>query len=417
MVPSEVAPVSQKPSPPKPRQAHRRLPVVSIENIFAANEAGSHELDEVLDQAFGVHGLGILCVTSGERFSWVRRAREALLPLAPALEALPEESRELITERGTVNVNNYSRGIDGHRSGFYFHPSVDAPAECESVRHALENDECDPAFYAPNLWPDELPELREQARECAPLIVEVGQQVAKLVDNRLTLAMEGYRCGTLEELVRPSEDCNHKCRLLCYHDFKTEERRAADRGMWAPPHKDTGLFTALVPSVFLAADDEAHGASPEPEGNALSQDQAAVGLPAAARQRVLHECPDPEVGLYVRDGHGAIVQIKPPQGVRADECLFLQAGEALGIVSGGFYHATEHCVRGPPRANVGYVRATLAVFMQPHAHEYLHLPRGLSFQDVAKTCVGDGMYRMFLQSRPVDSSSICFSDFCQRNGF
>merc|ERR1712217_589958 len=107
----------------------------------------------------------------------------------------------------------------------------------------------------------------------------------------------------------------------------------------------------LVPGIFLG-----------PEGERLST------------------CPDPEVGLYVKDRKGAIAQIVPPPG--SGECLFFQIGESLQIVSGGLYHATEHCVRGPPQANAGYFRASLAVFLQPHAHEELSLPRGVSLQDV-----------------------------------
>ena len=48
----------------------------------------------------------------------VRRLRDELLPLAMALERLPEADKEAIAERGTRNVNNYSKGVDGNRSGF-----------------------------------------------------------------------------------------------------------------------------------------------------------------------------------------------------------------------------------------------------------------------------------------------------------
>ena len=146
----------------------------------------------------------------------------------------------------------------------------------------------------------------------------------------------------------------------------TAEQRASSKGMWAPPHKDppecyvrfsrflamsrrgcsqrsredTGLLTVLVPGVFL-----------DQSGERLQQS------------------PDPEVGLYVRDRtgfspgvctplnkvgarhawtvaetlcgrKGRIMQICMPAGV--GEGLFFQVGEALQVVSGGHYHATEH---------------------------------------------------------------------------
>lgn len=68
--------------------------------------------------------------------------------------------------------------------------------------------------------------------------------------------------------------------------------------MWAPPHKDTGLFTVLLPAAYF----DAQGAR-------------------------LPSCPDAEVGLYVRDRRGAIARIAGPPG--AGECLFFQLGEAM----------------------------------------------------------------------------------------
>ena len=55
-----------------------------------------------------------------------------------------------------------------------------------------------------------------------------------------------------------------------HKDFESSEQLSKAKGMWAPPHKDTGLLTLLVPGVFL-----------DPEGHRVSG--------------------DPEVGLYVRD--------------------------------------------------------------------------------------------------------------------
>lgn len=178
--------------------------------------------------------------------------------------------------------------------------------------------------------------------------------------------------------------------------------------MWAPPHKDTGLLTLLVPGIFL-----------DFEGRRVSG--------------------DPEVGLYVRDRKGKVSQIKPPK----PECLYVQVGEAMQIVSGGLYHATEplgeldvsvqvarHCVRGPSspargvksgrhglkRHVAGYERATLALFLQPHGHEELPLPHGVSMQQVAQQAY-DGLFRMFLLYQPKEASGINFEHFCQREGF
>lgn len=356
---------------------------ISAEELVIANERGSHDLDDLLDRAFGVDGLGIICVTGSQEFqSRVQQIREELLPLALDLDRLPESAKEAISERGTVNINNYSKGIDGHRSGFYFHPTTDTPGD-----NLPPNVEQDPNFYTPNLWPDDLlPELKVRGREAASFLVDIGQQFACAVDRRCCATFEGYKANTLETLFQKPKFCNHKCRLICYHDYETDEQRMQQKGMWAPPHKDTGLLTALVPGVFLSSE---------------------TGARLAA-------CPDPEVGLYIKNRKGAIAQISVPAGT--GECIFFQIGEALQIVSGGLYQATEHCVRGPPKAQAGYIRASLAVFFQPHAHEDLPLPDGVSAQDVsAKTT--DGLFRMFLLYQPKDTTGINFAKFCSREGF
>lgn len=258
--------------------------------------------------------------------------------------------------------------------------------------------EPEPTFYTPNLWPDaELPQLRLGCRGAAPFLVDVGRQLALALDRRCAAAFEGYRSDTLASLVKSADACNHKCRLICYHEYETEDQRRTQKGMWAPPHKDTGLFTALVPGVFLSSVPKL---SPEPDDSTACQ--------------LLEECPDPEVGLYVRDRSGRIVKVTAPPG--SGECLFIQVGEALQIVSGGLYHATEHCVRGPPRAKAGYVRASLAVFFQPHGHEDLPLPQGVSCRDVAARGQ-DGLFRMYLHYMPEDTRGVNFLAFCNRQGF
>eukprot|EP00747_Dinoflagellata_sp_TGD_P081863 gnl/TRDRNA2_/TRDRNA2_161473_c0_seq2.p1 gnl/TRDRNA2_/TRDRNA2_161473_c0~~gnl/TRDRNA2_/TRDRNA2_161473_c0_seq2.p1 ORF type:complete len:369 (+),score=62.56 gnl/TRDRNA2_/TRDRNA2_161473_c0_seq2:37-1143(+) len=353
---------------PQARQGSCEAVPVSFDALQAANEAGSHDLDATLDRAFDADGLGIICVTGGEDFqATIRRIREDLLPLALQLERLPAQVKESITERGTLNVNNFSSGIDGARSGLYFHPATDTPGDTLPLGINPE-----PTFYTPNLWPDEaLPDLKVQARASAPFLVGVGRELAFAIDRRCCAAFDGYKPGALARLVREPVDCNHKCRLICYHEYAGEDQRAKAKGLWAPPHKDTCLLTALVPGIFLA-----------PDGKRLEK------------------CPDPEVSA--------------PPG--SGECLFFQVGEALQIVSGGLYHATEHCVRGPPRALGGYFRASLAVFLQPHAHEDLEAPEGVSFRDIAGR-TNDGLFRMFLLYRPQETQKINFLEFCHREGF
>ena len=44
------------------------------------------------------------------------------------------------------------------------------------------------------------------SRSVCPLLLALAQAVA------------GYQPGTLTRLIGPAQNCNHKCRLICYHD-------------------------------------------------------------------------------------------------------------------------------------------------------------------------------------------------------
>eukprot|EP00971_Amphidinium_carterae_P046413 913706-Amphidinium_carterae.1 len=363
----------------------RQVVSISWEDLCRANSESSSALEGELEAAFGSKGLGILAIVSTEESfqEKVRSIQTSLLPLAAKLHALPPAAKASISEKGTLNVNNYSEGVDGHRSGFYFHPTNDHPGDLLPAGVDPE-----PTFYTPNLWPETaLPELKVEAREAAPFLVALGNALAESISRHISSKFHGKGSNSLLDLLGTLEDCNHKCRLLCYHEFTSEAQMQRDRGFWAAPHKDTSLLTALVPSVFLSIDEH----------------------------KILGECPDPEVGLYVRDRMGSTAKVALPSST--ESCILFQAGEALQIVSGGLYQATEHCVRGPPRPLAGYVRTTLAIFMQPHAHVDLSLPPGVTWEDVAHACGRDGLFKMFLLYQPKEKRSINFLSFCHREGF
>jgi hypothetical protein len=50
---------------------------------------------------------------------------------------------------------------------------------------------------------------------------------------------------------------------------------------------------------------------------------------------------DPNAGLYIQDRNGCIKHINIP-----NDCMAIQIGECMQIVTGGHVVATPHCVRG-----------------------------------------------------------------------
>jgi len=334
-----------------PVDAVAEIPCFTLEEIRASNAGGDQSLCERIDAAFGPDGPGVLCITGEEVKERVRTIRAHLLPRVVELTELPVAVRSRLHDPDTPLTNGLSRGsevTDRAKSSFYFHPVTDTPA-----RHLPPGVERLTVFHNPNLFPseEELPGFKGAVRDAAQYVVKVGHELALVIDRRLEL-VPGYARGRLSEVVRTGPDSNHKCRLIRYHAYETPEEVAATRGMWAAPHLDTGSLTGLVPGIFV-----------NPQGQPT-------------------DSPDTGTGLFIVDRRGTPHKAQVPAGV--GEALFFQIGESLQIISGGELQATPHYVKGPRTPDPsGVSRCALAVFMQPHPHEELPIPSGLTYPAVA----------------------------------
>jgi len=292
----------------------------------------------------------VLCVTSRELQDQVKWVRREFLPQAVALTELPQSAQDALVDAETPLTNGLSKGVevtDRAKSSFYFHPVTDRPGAHVEPKARV------PLFHNENLFPTEeqLPGFKASARRAAQLVVSVGHELAQLIDRRLDL-VPGYASGSLTAVVRKGPDSNHKCRLIRYHPYETEEEVIQTKGMWAAPHLDTGSLTGLVPGIFVDA----------------------RGQPAAS--------PDASTGLYVLDRQGKPLKAELPSGVA--DGLFFQIGESLQIISGSELQATPHYVQGPSCPQPGGVsRCSMAVFMQPQPHELLPIPSKMSYEEVA----------------------------------
>jgi isopenicillin N synthase-like dioxygenase len=103
------------------------------------------------------------------------------------------------------------------------------------------------------------------------------------------------------------------------------------------------------------------------------------------------DSPDPSSGLFVQprnsssssssnnNGGGGPVKASIPH-----DCCAFQIGESSQILSGGLLRATPHAVRaGSTALLLPYVtRESFALFLQPNDDYVLHLPTGISVQDL-----------------------------------
>jgi len=207
---------------------------------------------------------------------------------------------------------------------------------------------------SPNVWPSEniLPGFEQVFEQLCHVIVDTAALVARSCDRYGIAKLEGYRPGTLEDIVRTS--VSTKARLLHYFP-PTNEQAAQATGNdddWCAIHHDIGALTGLTSQMFV--DETAH--PPHATPNSSGQ------LPSLPE---MDNHADPDAGLWIQDRTGCKTQVHIPR-----DCLAFQTGEALRLITRDKFKAVPHFVRGPAPSKAGKIaRNTLAVFTQPNLWE------------------------------------------------
>lgn len=235
-------------------------------------------------------------------------------------------------------------------------------------------------MVTPNVWPSEdvLPGFEARFEELCRLIVDVAGLVARSCDRYGVAKLDGYRPGTLEEIVRTS--VSTKARLLHYFPppASTTSPAAAEAvpekpdDDWCATHTDLGALTGLTSQMFI--DESAH--PPRFSNNSPSP------LPE------LDAHPDPKAGLWIRDRAGRTTQVHIPR-----DSLAFQTGMALQLITRGKLQAVPHFVRGGKAEGGGehVARNTIAVFTQPNLWVKVDEERGMDFAQLAEEVITKGV--------------------------
>lgn len=231
-------------------------------------------------------------------------------------------------------------------------------------------------MVTPNVWPSEdvLPGFETKFEALCQLIVDVAALVARSCDRYGVAKLEGYKAGTLEEIVRTS--VSTKARLLHYFPppASASSTAAAEPEKpdddWCATHTDLGALTGLTSQMFVdeTAHPPRHGASsPLPE---------------------LGAHPDPKAGLWIRDRAGRTTQVDIPR-----DSLAFQTGMALQLITRGKLQAVPHFVRGGKASGGGehVARNTLAVFTQPNLWVPVDEESGKDFAKLAEEVITKGI--------------------------
>jgi isopenicillin N synthase-like dioxygenase len=303
------------------------LVVVSLEEL--ADPAFNFE--QTIHTAFGPEGLGIIAIRGIP--DWENLVNSAV-PLAHKVQALPSETLSSLEDPGSLYSAGWSFGKekfgdkpDTKKASFYFNPLCDDPNPPTREQY--------PHFMPANLWPrQELPDLEGHLKRLGAVMNGVTILLAQRID-----ALK-YGATIADDM---QSSLMSMARMLYYFPISEAEAIdcAAKADGWIGWHNDSGFLTALTPDFYFQHATGQVVANPEPD---------TAGLWIAARDGTLH-------------------RISVPR-----DCMAIQCGESVQIVTGGKLVATPHCVR-PPVKTPGISRSSMPVFVGVGALFPLTCPR------------------------------------------
>jgi isopenicillin N synthase-like dioxygenase len=309
-----------------------------------------NSLSSQLEQAYGSSGsLGVLAIRNVPGFV---SAKNAFLPMAHTLAHLPKEYlEEHLTDASTLYNAGWSHGKeklgdkpDWAKGSFYFNPLTDQPgSEQDRAKY--------PVSYPCNLWPDRIPGFEENAKRLGTLMKDVVVHLAKHLDAFALEKNPEYPANSLFNAMESTEKA--KGRLLYYFPLPQDESPSEDS--WIGWHNDSGFLTALAGDMYV-------------------NDETGEEIPP----------PDPDAGLYVVDRQDNVVHVSIPE-----DCMAVQMGECVQILTGGTVVATPHCVRGAKSSgNLPVARISLPCFIDTPPNVPLCMPRGCTREQVLSAGVG-----------------------------
>lgn len=309
------------------------------------------DLSEEILRAYGSGSVGALGVRGIP--DW-RDMCVRTLPLAHNLISLPQEKLQALEDEASLYNAGWSFGKekmgdtpDFAKGSFYYNPLTDDPSP--ELREAY------PSSVPPNKWPSEedIPNFKSNCCELGTVMRDVAVLLAKHVDKVLVQLVPGYEKGVFYNAMVGSTKA--KARMLYYFPLKpsgeVEEKGSSDN--WIAWHNDSGFLTCLASEIFIEHSTGRIVENPEPE----------------------------TAGLFIADRDGVEHKIFIPS-----DCMGIQIGECLQIISGGLLVATPHCVRGCKKT-ADIARLSLPCFVDTNVLFPLCAPSGCSRDDVFRHTV------------------------------
>lgn len=293
---------------------------------------GKVSLSNAILEAFGQDGLGVIAVRGIPNWG---NLMERTIPLAHKLVTLPSDELTSLEHAESLFNSGWSFGKeklgdkpDTKKASFYFNPLSDDPRP--------ETREAHPWALPANRWPrDALPEFEFACKKLGSVMHSVVVALAHQID-----AMH-LGAAIAEEM---ENSLKAKGRMLYYFPLSADDLETAKSKPdgWIGWHNDSGFLTALTPDLYFQHSTGALIDNPEP---------SVAGLWVAARDGQLHRVSIPK------------------------DCMAIQCGECMQVITGGKLVATPHCVR-PPLNTPNVSRACMPVFVDSSPEFPLTSPEG-----------------------------------------
>ena len=299
--------------------------------------SSSKQLQAALQEAYSKsHSLGVLAIRNVPGFC---KAKQEFLPMAYSLIQLPNLETELVDTRSMYNAG-WSHGKeklknnepDLHKGSFYFNPVSDVPGTAE-LREKY------PASYPCNLWPRNLAHFEERAKDLGRILTDTTLKLvphlqALCEETRTTTENQEESDDDDDDWAEAMKDTDKvKARLLYYFPLDDTTGKDTAEDSWIGWHNDSGFLTALAGDLYV---------------------DHRTGKPVTQLQD------DDEAGLYCLNRQGTLCRVQIPE-----DCMAVQVGECVQILTNGRVQATPHCVRGSKQAHVARISLPCFVDVPP----------------------------------------------------